>query len=308
MSAITAKGLEKRFGSFRAVKGVDITVEKGEIYGFLGANGAGKSTTIKMLCGLLEPDGGTATVAGHDVSKYPDRVKQNIGYMCQKFALYEDLTPDENMDYYGSIYGLNKARLKERKDFVFSLLGLQDKRRITAGEMPRGFQQRLAFAGAVIHDPEIIFLDEPTAGVDPIQRRNFWDMIYDFSERGTTVFVTTHFLDEAEFCHRISFIVDGDIVAEDTPVALKRQLSGYSMYEVISDMAVKLGAELKGADWVQSAAVFGDSLHLLIPDDASAIVRFNAFIKENSIASGSYEKVAPSLEDVFLFLAGRKKK
>lgn len=220
-NVIEVRGLLKTFGSFTAVNEIDLDVKKGEIFGFLGANGAGKSTTIKMLCGLLMPDGGTATVAGFDVAGHPEQVKRNIGYMCQKYAMYEDLTARENLDYYGTIYGLDRKTLARRKDEVFELLGLQEVKHILTGELPRGFQQRIAFAGAVLHKPSIIFLDEPTAGVDPLQRRNFWDMIYDFSEQGTTVFVTTHFLDEAEFCHRISFIVSSNIVAEGTPAELK---------------------------------------------------------------------------------------
>jgi len=218
---IEVKGLLKTFGSFTAVNKIDLEVKKGEIFGFLGANGAGKSTTIKMLSGLLMPDGGKASVAGFDVAKEPENVKRNIGYMCQKYAMYEDLTANENLNYYGTIYGLDKKKLSRRKDEVFELLKLNDVKNVLTGELPRGFQQRVAFAGAVIHEPSIIFLDEPTAGVDPLQRRNFWDMIYDFSEQGTTIFVTTHFLDEAEFCHRISFIVRSNIVAQGTPGELK---------------------------------------------------------------------------------------
>ena len=220
-NVIEVKGLLKKFGSFTAVNAINLHVKKGEIFGFLGANGAGKSTTIKMLCGLLTPDGGSAAVAGFDVAEDPENVKRNIGYMCQKYAMYEDLTASENLDYYGTIYGLDKKKLSRRKDEVFELLKLTEVKDVLTGALPRGFQQRVAFAGAVLHKPSIIFLDEPTAGVDPLQRRNFWDMIYDFSEQGTTVFVTTHFLDEAEFCNRISFIVRSNIVAEGTPGELK---------------------------------------------------------------------------------------
>lgn len=222
--AIEVSALEKRFGAFKAVNSISFNVKKGEIYGFLGANGAGKSTTIKMLCGLLEPDGGFAKVAGIDVAKDPEGVKRHIGYMCQKFSLYEELSVSENMFFFGGIYGLDKSSLKSRIDEVKELLSLKPVSDTPAGSLPRGYQQRLALGCAMIHTPEIIFLDEPTAGVDPVQRRNFWNIINDLSVSGTTVFVTTHFLDEAEFCHRISFIVDGEIVAEDTPVLLKEML------------------------------------------------------------------------------------
>ncbi|HNW83296.1 MAG TPA: ABC transporter ATP-binding protein [bacterium] len=221
---ITVAELEKHFGSFKAVKSISFHVNKGEIYGFLGANGAGKSTTIKMLCGLLEPDGGTAEVAGFNVGKNPEEVKKHIGYMCQKFSLYEELSVRENLYFFGGIYGLGKGKLKKRIAEVIDILSLSEVADTPSGSLPRGFQQRLALGCAMIHEPEIIFLDEPTAGVDPVQRRNFWNIINDLSVAGTTVFVTTHFLDEAEFCHRISFIVDGDIVADDTPAELKKML------------------------------------------------------------------------------------
>ncbi len=222
--AIEVTGLKKNFGSFQAVKKVSFNVKKGEIYGFLGANGAGKSTTIKMLCGLLEPDGGKGIVAGIDVAKDPESVKKRIGYMCQKFSLYEELSVSENLFFFGGIYGLEKIHLKKRIEEIAQILDLSAVINVSSGELPKGFQQRLALGCAMIHEPEIIFLDEPTAGVDPIQRRNFWNIINNLSANGTTVFVTTHFLDEAEFCHRISFIVEGSIVADDTPSGLKEML------------------------------------------------------------------------------------
>jgi len=230
--AIEVTGLKKNFGSFQAVKKVSFNVKKGEIYGFLGANGAGKSTTIKMLCGLLEPDGGKGIVAGIDVAKDPESVKKRIGYMCQKFSLYEELSVSENLFFFGGIYGLEKIHLKKRIEEIAQILDLSAVINVSSGELPKGFQQRLALGCAMIHEPEIIFLDEPTAGVDPIQRRNFWNIINDLSVNGTTVFVTTHFLDEAEFCHRISFIVDGSIVAEDTPSALKEALKKTKAVEI----------------------------------------------------------------------------
>jgi len=298
--AIVVSKLEKRFGSFRAVKGIDFAVGRGEIYGFLGANGAGKSTTIKMLCGLLKPDGGTATVAGVDVAKNPEGVKRRIGYMCQKFSLYEDMTTAENIDFFGSIYGLSPDRMKKRREEVFSLLDLAERRNTFAGDLPRGFQQRLALACAIVHEPEIVFLDEPTAGVDPIQRRAFWDLIYAFSEAGMTIFVTTHFLDEAEFCHRISFIVDGTLVAEDTPAGLKKLLAAWRMYEVrVADPAGLL-PEVRRLAAVRSAALFGDTIHVMADATADPTMLFSA------IAGASYETVTPTLEDVFLHIAGKK--
>jgi len=298
--AIVVSHLEKRFGNFRAVKDVDFAVERGEIYGFLGANGAGKSTTIKMLCGLLKPDGGTATVAGIDVAKDPEGVKQRIGYMCQKFSLYQDMTTAENIDFFGGIYGLGRDRLSKRQEEIFSMLGLSERRDTFAGDLPRGFQQRLALACAIVHEPEIVFLDEPTAGVDPIQRRAFWDLIYSFAEAGTTIFVTTHFLDEAEFCHRISFIVDGELVAEDTPSGLKKLLAAWQMYEVrVADPAGLLPMVRQLAA-VRSAALFGDTLHVMVDATADPSTLFGP------IAGASYEMTTPTLEDCFLHIAGKK--
>jgi ABC-2 type transport system ATP-binding protein len=298
--AITVTKLEKRFGSFRAVKGIDFTVGRGEIYGFLGANGAGKSTTIKMLCGLLEPSGGTALVAGVDVAKDPEGVKRRIGYMCQKFSLYEDLTAAENVDFFGGIYGMAPARLKARRDEVFALLELTERRNTFAGDLPRGFQQRLALACAIVHEPDIIFLDEPTAGVDPIQRRAFWDLIYSFSAAGTTVFVTTHFLDEAEFCHRISFIADGEIVAEDTPAGLKELLAAWRLYEVQAADPASLLPAVRQLPAVKSAALFGDTLHVMADAAVPAKELFSGVAGITAV-----EQVAPTLEDVFLHIAGK---
>lgn len=224
LKSIEVKDLEKDYGSFRAVKSISIDVNKGEIYGFLGANGAGKSTTIKMLCGLLEPTSGSADVAGYDVVKNPEEVKRHIGYMCQKYSLYQELTAVENLRFFGGIYGIKGKALSKRVSEIVDMFELSALASSPSGLLPRGYQQRLSLGCSIIHKPEIIFLDEPTAGVDPLQRRNFWNIINQFSREGTTVFVTTHFLDEAEFCHRISFIVDGNIVAENTPVELKEEL------------------------------------------------------------------------------------
>ncbi|HOW51008.1 MAG TPA: ABC transporter ATP-binding protein [bacterium] len=299
--AITVSKLEKRFGSFRAVKGIDFTVGRGEIYGFLGANGAGKSTTIKMLCGLLEPSGGTALVAGVDVAKDPEGVKRRIGYMCQKFSLYEDLTAAENVDFFGGIYGMTPARLTARRDEVFALLELTERRNTFAGDLPRGFQQRLALACAIVHEPDIIFLDEPTAGVDPIQRRAFWDLIYSFSAAGTTIFVTTHFLDEAEFCHRISFIADGEIVAEDTPAGLKKLLAAWRLYEVQAADPASLLPAVRAIPAVRSAALFGDTLHVMADAGTDPGSLFGTVKGVTAV-----EPVPPTLEDVFLHIAGKK--
>lgn len=235
--AIRAQGLTKRFGDFVAADGLTFEVRAGEIFGFLGANGAGKTTAMRMLCGLLEPSGGQATVAGHDVRTHPERVKRHIGYMSQKFSLYGDLTVRENITLFGGIYGLSDRDLRQKGDQLLQSLQIEALADQLVGDLPLGWKQKLAFSVALLHDPKVVFLDEPTGGVDPITRRQFWDLIYQAAARGVTVFVTTHYMDEAEYCHRISMMVDGQIKALDTPAALKRQFGVQTMDEVFYVLA-----------------------------------------------------------------------
>lgn len=296
--AIEVKELRRRFGRFEAVKGVSLTVEKGEIYGFLGSNGAGKSTTIKMLCGLLEPSGGKAMVAGIDVAQNPEGVKRRIGYMCQKFSLYPDLTAAENIEFFGGIYGMSDKHLRQRRTTLFNLFDLTDRENDFAAELSRGFQQRLALACAIVHEPQVIFLDEPTAGVDPLQRRALWDIIYELSDSGTTVFVTTHFLDEAEFCHRISLITDGELAAEDTPAGLKELLSPWRIYELQGQNPPSVAAALRKVPSVQTAELFGDTVHVMIDATVDPAPIFSSV---KGIAN--IQVIAPTLEDVFLHLS-----
>lgn len=235
--AIVCKDLTKQFGDFTAVDKISFDVEPGEIYGFLGANGAGKTTAMRMLCGLSYPTSGTATVAGYNVYKQQEPIKKNIGYMSQKFSLYENLTIRENIEFYGGVYGLSDARIKQKGDELITGLGLEKEAGKLVGELPPGWKQKLAFSVAILHQPRIVFLDEPTGGVDPVTRRQFWDLIYDASDKGITVFVTTHYMDEAEYCHRISIMVDGRIDALDTPANLKKRFSAKSMDEVFYALA-----------------------------------------------------------------------
>tara|TARA_B100000614_G_C14450189_1_gene453967 strand:+ start:223 stop:975 length:753 start_codon:yes stop_codon:yes gene_type:complete len=221
--SISAEGLTKRFGQFTAVNAISFDVYEGEIFGFLGANGAGKTTAIKMLTGLLKPTSGAAEVAGLNVFTESDRIKRNIGYMSQKFSLYEDLTVVENISFYGGIYGLSNEEIARKTKKMLLRLGLESEAKTLLQSIPLGWKQKLAFSVALLHDPKIIFLDEPTGGVDPITRRQFWDMIYEAAAEGKTIFVTTHYMDEAEYCDRISIMVDGNISALDTPNALKKQ-------------------------------------------------------------------------------------
>jgi ABC-2 type transport system ATP-binding protein len=235
--AITCKGLTKRFGDFVAVDNISFEVNTGEIFGFLGANGAGKTTAMRMLCGLSYPTSGEATVAGYDVFTRQESIKKNIGYMSQKFSLYENLTVKENIRFYGGIYGLTNAELKEKGEGLINKLGLHGESKKMVGELPLGWKQKLAFSVAIIHQPKIVFLDEPTGGVDPVTRRQFWDLIYDAADSGITVFVTTHYMDEAEYCNRISIMVDGRIDALDTPANLKQQYKAETMDEVFYALA-----------------------------------------------------------------------
>jgi ABC-2 type transport system ATP-binding protein len=234
--AVETRDLVKRFGDFVAVNRVSITVARGEIFGFLGPNGAGKSTTIRMLCGLLTPTSGRATVGGFDVATQSEAIKRNIGYMSQKFSLYDDLEVEENIDFFGGIYGVQKQRLQERKDYVLRMAGLEDRRHSMTRLLAGGWKQRLALGCAILHEPPILFLDEPTSGVDPIARRNFWDLIYRLSEAGHTVFVSTHYMDEAEYCHRLALMYGGRVIALGEPGALKRKLGLRSMEEVFVEL------------------------------------------------------------------------
>ena len=231
--AVAVQDLEKRFGAFAAVDRVTFQVRKGEVFGFLGPNGAGKSTTIRMLCGILSPTGGSGTVAGFDIRSQPEAIKANIGYMSQKFSLYQDLTVEENIDFYSGIYRIPRGKKDERKQWVLEMSGLVDHRHALTAILSGGWKQRLALGCAILHEPPIIFLDEPTSGVDPISRRQFWDLIYELSGRGVTVFVTTHYMDEAEYCDRLGLIYRGQLIAAGTPEALKKEMMQEDVLEVV---------------------------------------------------------------------------
>lgn len=241
---ISTNKLTKRFGHFTAVNEITFNVFEGEIFGFLGANGAGKTTAMRMLCGLSVPTSGNASIAGFDVYKQTEKIKRNIGYMSQKFSLYEDLTVLENVKFFGGIYGMSNTQIKLKSDELISVLGLEKDAKKLIKSLPLGWKQKLAFSVAVFHEPKIVFLDEPTGGVDPVTRRQFWDLIYSAADQGITVFVTTHYMDEAEYCNRISMMVDGEIAALDTPAALKLKYNARNMDEVFFELA--RGAKRKG--------------------------------------------------------------
>jgi len=239
MKVIETKNLTKKFGNFTAVDGISFDVEKGEIFGFLGANGAGKTTAMRMLCGLIHPSSGDGKVAGFDIRKESEMIKKNIGYMSQKFALYDDLKVWENLRLFGGIYGMNDKEISKKTDDLLEKLGFESEKDTMVKSLPLGWKQKLAFSAAIFHQPRIVFLDEPTGGVDPIARRQFWEMIYDASDSGITIFVTTHYMDEAEYCDRVSIMVDGRIKALDTPKRLKSQFDAENMDEVFKKLARK---------------------------------------------------------------------
>ncbi len=298
--SIDVRDLSKVFGKFVAVDHVTFSVRRGDIFGFLGANGAGKSTTIRMLCGLLAPTAGAASIGGFDVGREPDRVKARIGYMSQKFSLYDDLTVEENIEFFGGVYGVAGSRLREKMPGVLEMAGLRGRERSLARELSVGWKQRLALGCALLHDPEIVFLDEPTGGVDPVSRRNFWELINRLSGEGVTVFVTTHYLDEAEYCNDIRLIHAGRIVAAGSPGELKRTYIRNPILEVESDRVVEAMELLQGKDWVIETSIFGAYLHVSVADEAEGRERIQAALASAGIEVRRMDRIMPSLEDVFI--------
>ncbi len=303
--AISVNNLSRQFGDFKAVDRVSFEVNRGEIFGFLGPNGAGKSTTIRMLTGLLLPTSGEGRVGGFDIIRESDRIKQTIGYMSQRFSLYEDLTAEENLNFFGGVYGLPAARLRERLTEVLRLVGLEDRRRQLTRTLALGLKQRLALASAIIHEPAILFLDEATSGVDPISRRNFWDLIYDMARGGVTILVTTHYMEEAEFCDRLVLIYQGRIVAQGTPRELKQEVQETILMVNPEnlDAALSLIKQLPG---VAEAAVFGDGLHVAVAEPQEGERRIAETLAAHNIAlRRRIERVRPSLEDAFIAVVQR---
>ncbi len=304
-AVIEADQLTRRFGEFVAVRDVSFAVPRAAIYGFLGPNGSGKSTIIRMLCGVLRPSGGRGSVLGHDVAREPEAVKRRIGYMSQKFSLYADLSVMENLDFYGRIYGLSRERVRQRKQELYELCGIGDFERRLAGELSGGWKQRLALACALIHEPEVLFLDEPTAGIDPVARRELWDLLFELSGRGVTLFVTTHYMDEAERCTHVGYIYMSRLIVRGKPAELKQlpevTPAGTRRLEIACpDPTAALG-RLRSLPGVSDATLFGQTLHVLV----------DAGVSEGALraaAGGTSETVelrpiAPSLEDVFVTLS-----
>lgn len=299
--AVTAKNLEKRFGSFVAVDHISFDVPRGTVYGFLGPNGAGKSTTIRMLCGLLTPDSGEGRVDGLDIRTESEAIKARIGYMSQRFSLYGDLTVEENIDFYSGIYKVPQKKKRSRKDWVLEIAGLRDHRRLLARELSGGWKQRLALGCAILHEPAILFLDEPTSGVDPISRRSFWDFIYSLSEQHVTVFVTTHYMDEAEYVNHIGFIYDGKLIAQGTPTGLKQQILRDEIFELACPNSEEIVSRLQTMTEIKSATLFGRNIHLQSSKSANRQQMMESLTKAG-ILIDHLGTVQPSLEDVFIAL------
>ena len=300
--AVTLRGLEKRFGDFVAVDRISLDVARGEIFGFLGPNGAGKSTTIRMLTGLLAPSAGSGTVAGFDVVTQAERIKTRIGYMSQRFSLYEDLTVEENINFYSGIYRLSADKKRERKEWVLRMAGLEQHRKTRTAHLSGGWKQRLALGCAILHEPPVVFLDEPTSGVDPLSRRAFWDLIYSLSEQGVTIFVTTHYMEEAEYCDRLGLIYRGELVALGTPSELKATSVQGTVLEVVCDRPQDALATLEGIPGVREAAMFGTTLHVVTDEHVDLAERVTEALSGAGFAVERVERITPSLEDVFVAL------
>jgi ABC-2 type transport system ATP-binding protein len=308
MNPIEVERLTKRFGDFTAVDRISFEVKPGEIFGFLGANGAGKSTTIRMLCGLLSSSEGTARVGGFDINTQPNKVKESIGYMSQKFSLYDDLTVEENIDFFGRVYGLNRRELEERKEWVLGIANLHGREKSITRTLSGGWKQRLALGCAVLHRPRIVFLDEPTSGVDPVMRRRFWELINDLSAEGVTVLVTTHFLEEAEYCNDIILINAGTIIAGGSPKELKENYLKHPILEVHCSDVVQAMQQVESQPWAVETSVFGSSLHVTVNDEIAARAQIGMLFSGQDAGPVTIDRITPSLEDVFIYLLEQEAK
>jgi ABC-2 type transport system ATP-binding protein len=306
--AVHIENLTKCFGDFTAVDKLTLDVQRGEIFGFLGPNGAGKSTTIRVLTGLMAPTSGRAVVEGFDVSAHPEEVKRRIGYMSQKFSLYDDLTVHENIRFFAGVYGVSAVEFPGRLAFVLKMAELEDKQDTLTRLLSGGWKQRLALGCAILHEPPILFLDEPTSGVDPIARRNFWELIYQLSASGHTIFVTTHYMDEAEYCHRIALMYGGRMIALGSPAELKRSLGAGHLLNLESSDPLESLTLLYGGDNIVDVAVFGGGLHIKVDDAARAISWIRATLERAGIGISVLEPITPSMEDVFVSLIEQEEK
>jgi ABC-2 type transport system ATP-binding protein len=301
---VQMQGLTKRFGTFVAVDDLDLTITKGEIVGFIGPNGAGKSTTLRMLCGLLRPSAGSAFVAGYNVARHPEDVRAHIGYMSQKFSLYSDLTVRENLRFFGGMYHVPRREMASRMAQAIATAGLEGREDALVATLAGGWKQRLALGCAILHRPPVLFLDEPTSGVEPEARRHFWDMIHNLAGSGVTILVSTHYMDEAEYCNRIALINAGKLVALGSPGELRGRELGGELFEISCNMLGAGLAKLRQAPGVIDAAIFGDKLHVLLRDSATAI-GLPLLLSQGGIIAGSPNRISASLEDVFVQLVSR---
>ena len=305
MKAIEASKLTKNFDKVTAVNDLNLSIAEGEIFGFLGPNGAGKSTTIRMLCGILEPTSGSATVGGCDIITEAEKIKTLIGYMSQSFGLYQDLTVEENLTFYSTLYISNKKEAARRREETIETIGLSKYLKYLAANLSGGWKQRLALACAVVHRPKILFLDEPTAGIDPVSRRVMWDFLYDLSRSGMTLFVTTHYMEEAERCNKIGFIWEGNLVAYDTPQGVK---DNFKLYQVIKIQCEKINETFKllqGHTLIKDITIYGDALHIGVDSAKTAMPIFKKLLVENAIIINEITTIPPSIEDVFVALSKR---
>jgi ABC-2 type transport system ATP-binding protein len=300
--AVETRELVKTFGAFVAVDSVSLAVRKGEIFGFLGPNGAGKSTTIRMLCGLLIPTSGSALVNGLDVAVKPEEVRRNIGYMSQKFSLYDDLTVEQNIDFFTGMYGVARAVRGERKEYVLDMAGLRDHRSKLTATLAGGWKQRLALGCAILHDPPVLFLDEPTSGVDPIARATFWELIRGLSRTGHTIFVSTHYMDEAEYCHRLALMQRGRVIALGAPAELRAGLRAHGLLRLDTSAPLDTMRAVEKIEGISDVAVFGGGLHVTVDDAGPAMERIRRELETRGIDIRRLEPIEPSLEDVFVAL------
>ena len=301
-AAIDVRGLTKLFGDFTAVNAIDLQVRRGEIFGFLGPNGSGKTTTIRMLCGVIEPTDGCATVLGHDVVREPERIRQRIGYMSQKFSLFEDLTVDENLQFYAGVYGLTAEKFAERRAHILEMADLRGRENELTANLSVGWKQRLALGCATIHEPELIFLDEPTSGVDPTARRHFWELLYELAATGVTLFVTTHYMDEASHCSRLAFIYEGDIIAAGTPSQIRDRLMSDRIFEVDIANADEALRVLEAAPDIREAYMSGALLHVNVGSRSDGHDLVEAHLRAHGLSPRTIAPVVPTLEDVFVHL------
>ena len=298
--AVEIDDMVKKFGDFVAVDHVSLKISKGEIFGFLGPNGAGKSTTIRMLCGLLTPTSGRGSVNGFDVASQPEEIRRSIGYMSQRFSLYDDLTVEENIDFFTGIYGVPQALRAERKNYVLEMANLTERRRAMTRTLSGGWKQRLALGCAILHDPPVLFLDEPTSGVDPIARGAFWHLIHDLAETGHTIFVSTHYMDEAEYCHRLALMYRGKVIALGTPAELKRGLTAHTLLNLEATEPLETMRALEGLEGVRDVAVFGGGLHVTVDNAEAGSQKIRTALQAKGIVVRRLEEIEPSMEDVFV--------